>query len=261
MASLIQASGHDTVTLLFSSGVYYMFRASVLFIFMIVYFFLSILASTLSVPAGMVVPSLTIGGCLGRLLALFYNWSIKGPLGYAVVDPGPWAMVGAAAFWCGSARITVTIAIIILEITGDFRYIPPIAVAVMFAKLTGQFLTEGVYHMIIHLKGISFLEDIPSKAMDNKFVRDIMSAPVVTVMVKSRAGELRDILQSNTHNGFPVLCQDDKKRLCGLVLRKHLVELLWVPGINDDFLIDVSSVMNETPITVLKDYTLAQAFR
>ena len=33
-------------------------------------------------------------------------------------DPGTWAMLGAAAFWSGSGRVTVTIAVIMLEITG-----------------------------------------------------------------------------------------------------------------------------------------------
>lgn len=99
LASLIQSTGHDSVSLLFASGVYNAFQASTLIIFMLVYMFLSVLAASLSVPAGMVVPSLCIGGCLGRLVALFYNFAIKSPLGLVPVDPGPWAMVGAAAFW------------------------------------------------------------------------------------------------------------------------------------------------------------------
>lgn len=262
LASLVQTTGHEAVSLLFASGVYNVLRAPTIIIFMLVYMLLSVLAATLSVPAGMVVPSLTIGGCLGRLVALFYNYAIKNPLGLVPVDPGPWAMVGAAAFWCGSARITVTIAIIILEITGDFRYVPPIAVAVMFAKLSGQFFTDGVYHMIIHLKGISFLEDIPSKAMDGRFVVDIMTKPAVCVTEKSLISELRTMLLSNNHNGFPVVrASDGKIRLCGLVLRKHLVDILNRPGVTDSTLVELGEVMNETPITVLKEFTYAQAFR
>eukprot|EP00047_Mylnosiga_fluctuans_P023819 m.146616 g.146616 ORF g.146616 m.146616 type:complete len:292 (+) comp9698_c0_seq5:1590-2465(+) len=169
-------------------------------------------------------------------------------------------MVGAASFWCGSSRITVTIAIIILEITGDFRFLPPIAVAVMFARLTGQFLTDGVYHMIIHLKGISILEDIPSKVMDNKFVGDLMTKPVVCVPEKAVAREIKELIAAHAFNGFPVV-RSDGKRLAGLVIKSQLEALVFGPGVADDTVVDISKIMNETPVTVLKDFTMAQAFR
>jgi chloride channel 7 len=136
-------TGHEAVTLLFASGAYNMFRAKSVAIFGAVYFVLCAVAAGLSVPAGIFVPSMTIGACLGRLLAIFTNMYVKLPLGLTPIDPGPWAMIGAAAFLCGSARITVTMAIIILEITGDFRYVPGIAIAVVFAKMTGGFFTKS----------------------------------------------------------------------------------------------------------------------
>ena len=138
-----QVNGHEAVTLLFSSGAYNMFHAKTVAIFGVVYGVLAAITAGLSVPAGIFVPSMTIGACLGRLLAIFTNTYVKLPLGIPPIDPGPWATIGAAAFLCGSARITVTIAIIILEITGDFRYIPGIAIAVVFAKLTGGFFTKS----------------------------------------------------------------------------------------------------------------------
>ena len=147
-----QVNGHEAVTLLFSSGAYNMFHASSIAIFGVVFFVLTAVTTSLSLPAGIFVPSMCIGACVGRLLAIFTNTYVKIPLGLTPIDPGPWATIGAAAFMCGSARITVTIAIIILEITGDFRYIPGIAIAVVFAKMTGGFFTksalggEGGYH-------------------------------------------------------------------------------------------------------------------
>lgn len=44
---------------------------------------------------------------------------MKDNIGEHGADPGTWAMIGAAAFWSGSGRITVTIAVIMLEITGS----------------------------------------------------------------------------------------------------------------------------------------------
>lgn len=138
-----QINGHEAVTLLFSSGAYDVFHAKSIAIFGVVFFILTAITTSSALPAGIFVPSMSIGACLGRLLAIFTNTYIKSPLGLTPVDPGPWATIGAAAFMCGSARLTVTIAIIILEITGDFRYIPGIAIAVVFAKMTGGFFTKS----------------------------------------------------------------------------------------------------------------------
>eukprot|EP00047_Mylnosiga_fluctuans_P023816 m.146572 g.146572 ORF g.146572 m.146572 type:complete len:848 (+) comp9698_c0_seq1:187-2730(+) len=295
LASLFQVSSHEAVTLLFSSGAYDMFHARAIAIFGVVYFFICVVTVGTHVPAGLFVPSMTIGACLGRLLAIFTNTYVKTPLGLSTIDPGPWATVGAAAFLSGSARITVTVAVIILEITGDFRYIPGIAIAVVFAKMTGSFFTKSIYHMMIHLKNIPFLEDIPSSAMENVFVRDIMTSPVVALRSRETMTNLRRVLAGCGHNGFPVIrLEKDERfqrrhqpqphassaspvgpaspqadgdddacirvRLCGVILRKY-VERLVQKAPHDAVEIDMTSYMDETPVVVQPEFTMAQAFR
>eukprot|EP00047_Mylnosiga_fluctuans_P023820 m.146627 g.146627 ORF g.146627 m.146627 type:complete len:841 (+) comp9698_c0_seq6:54-2576(+) len=261
LSSLFQRNGHEAATLLFASGAYDMFHARAIAIFGVVYFFLCAITAGVAVPAGIFVPSMTIGACLGRLLAIFTNVWVKVPLGNAPVDPGPWAMIGAAAFLCGSARITVTMAIIILEITGDFRYVPGIAIAVVFAKMTGGFFTKSIYHMMIHLKDIPFLEDIPSSAMDNVFVRDIMATPVVTLRNHESMTNLRRILAGCKHNGFPIVREENGHiRLCGVILREFLARIVERAP-SDSVDVDVTAYMNETPFTVQPEFTMTQAFR
>jgi chloride channel 7 len=274
LASLLQISGENTVTQLFTTGSFNMFGIGTLLFFMLIYFFLAVITSSLSIPAGMVVPSLIIGGALGRVVAMIANMTIKVWLGDRFVDPGTWAMVGAAAFWCGSARITVTIAVIIMEITGDFRYIPAIAVAVMFAKLVGALLTDSVYHMTIHLKNIPFLEDIPAKAMDNKFVRDIMVSTefssIYHLSKNPSVQEVTDILDERTlrherkhhHNGFPIIDElRGQLRLVGFISREQLVQARKDQGKISTDNINLEKYMNETPVTVLPSFTVTQAFK
>jgi CBS domain-containing protein len=62
--------------------------------------------------------------------------------------------------------------------------------------------------MMIHLKDIPFLEDIPSGAMDNVFVRDIMTTPVIVLHHQESYTNIRRILQGCKHNGFPVVKAD-----------------------------------------------------
>ena len=263
MASLMQTSGKNMVSLLFANGMYDMLSLWALALFLVIYFLLAAITASLSVPAGMVVPSLIIGGCLGRIMAIIVNMSVKRWLGQVLVDPGTWAMVGAAAFWCGSARITVTIAVIIMEITGDFRFVPAIAMAVMFAKLTGQFLTDSVYHMMIHIKKIPFMEDIPARVMDDTFVFDIMvtADKVTSVPVFSENASLKGAL-STSHNGFPVTEEKGGKiRLVGLISREQILEALKSPEAHLGSTINLRDFMNETPVTVLPSFTMTQAFK
>ena len=74
----------------------------VLTVYIISTFFLSILAATLPVPTGVLIPSFKIGAAFGRMvgeaMALWYPHGIRyGPL-ISHICPGGYATVGAAAF-------------------------------------------------------------------------------------------------------------------------------------------------------------------
>ena len=61
--------------------------------------------------------------------------------------------------------------------------------------------------MMIHLKDIPFLEDIPGSAMDNVFVRDIMTTPVIVLHHHESYVNIKRILQGCKHNGYErVVC-------------------------------------------------------
>ena len=106
-----------------------------------------------SVPAGLVVPMLLIGGSMGRLFGLFaveskkiicdnyeewnpdkhsdlyywemiYRWVIKD---CSMPDPGTYAVVGMAAFMGGSGRIMVMLATVLLELTADAGMVRPLS--------------------------------------------------------------------------------------------------------------------------------------
>ena len=92
----------------------------------------------LKLPAGIYVPSMVVGGILGRIvghivqyLALTYpNSAILGqcdPLRSPeeCVVPGVYAMVAAGATMCGVTRLTVTLAVILFELTGSLEHVLP----------------------------------------------------------------------------------------------------------------------------------------
>lgn len=55
-------------------------------------------------------------------------------------------MIGAAAALGGVTRMTVSLVVIMFELTGGLNYIVPIMVAVMISKWVGDaFISDGMY--------------------------------------------------------------------------------------------------------------------
>jgi len=112
----------------------------------------------IKVPAGLFVPSLAMGAIAGRLLGIKVEgityalqqsnpnsdglWSCQ--IGKDCVMPGLYAMVGAAAVLGGVTRMTVSLVVIMFELTGSLEFIVPTMVAVMFAKVSGSGLCTNL---------------------------------------------------------------------------------------------------------------------
>jgi chloride channel 3/4/5 len=78
-------------------------------------------------------------------------------------------MVGAAAFLAGVSRMTVSLTVIMFELTGEVDYIPPFMIAILTAKWVADALSsEGVYDLAQTVLGHPFLD--PEHALN--VVRD-----------------------------------------------------------------------------------------
>ena len=73
------------------------------------------------------------------------------------MTPGLYAMVGAAAALGGVTRMTVSLVVIMFELTGSVNWIVPLMVTVMAAKWVGDSLAkQGVYDAHIALNGYPY---------------------------------------------------------------------------------------------------------
>merc|ERR1719316_1230186 len=84
-------------------------------------------------PAGLFVPSLYIGACLGRCMGAFVNQIVPHD-----VEPGVYSMVGAAAVLGGVSRMTISLVVIMMELTGGLDYVVPFMISVLCAKTVGD---------------------------------------------------------------------------------------------------------------------------
>ncbi|CAI4217994.1 unnamed protein product [Parascedosporium putredinis] len=140
----------------------------------------------LQIPAGIILPSMAIGALVGRAIGIVMEILVNSSRGSILWDscepdapcivPGTYALVGAAAALAGVTRLTVSIVVIMFELTGALTYVLPIMVAVMTAKWVGDaFSRKDIYESWIHFNEYPFLDN-----SDEIVVPDVPAAQIMT---------------------------------------------------------------------------------
>ncbi|KAG8803922.1 hypothetical protein FRB91_000664 [Serendipita sp. 411] len=237
----------------------------------------------IQVPAGIFLPSITIGATLGRAVGLImhsmhqrwpYLWifnTCPPEPGSRCIYPGFYSVVGAAAMLGGVTRMTVSLVAILFELTGALSHVLPIMISVIISKFIGDALgKEGIYAVWIQLRGYP--------AFPNQEFRDAgqkagsVMVPVdklVCVGAHSTLRGLEDVVDSHSYYGFPVL---NNGLLIGYVTRERLksaIAPLLAETQNDSdspctFLAqsdghrgaDLSDIVDESPMHVRKEMPL-----
>lgn len=113
---------------------------------------LTIITFGIKVPSGIIIPALDAGAFFGRLVGQL-------PFLSTTISPGIFAMVGAGAFLAGVSRMTISLAVIMFELTGELEFIVPNMIGIMVAKWVADALEkEGVYDLAQTVLGHPFLD-------------------------------------------------------------------------------------------------------
>ncbi|KAJ0301889.1 chloride channel [Colletotrichum fioriniae] len=199
-------------------------------------FFLATITFGLQLPAGIILPSMAIGALTGRAVGIVMEiWVTNHPTFFAFascepdvpcVTPGTYAIIGAAATLAGVTRMTVSIVVIMFELTGALTYVLPIMIAVMLSKWVGDaFSRKGIYEAWIHFNEYPFLDnseemvipDIPASQIMTR-IEDL----VVLTATGHTIGSLKNILDTHTYRGFPVISDPREAILLGYISRAEL---------------------------------------
>lgn len=192
----------------------------------------------MKVPCGLFIPSLCLGAIVGRIVGigvqqLAYNYphiwifGSECASGDECITPGLYAMVGAAAVLGGVTRMTVSLVVIMFELTGGVRYIVPLMAAAMASKWVGDALgRQGIYDAHINLNGYPFLdskEEFAHTALAADVMQPKRSEPLSVLTQDSMTVDDVEVLLKDTeHNGFPVVVSRESQYLVGFVLRRDL---------------------------------------
>lgn len=196
----------------------------------------------LTIPAGIILPSMAIGGLYGRavglsvevfqqaLPSLFIFGSCEPDV--PCVTPGTYAIVGAASALAGTTRMTVSIVVIMFELTGALTYVLPIMIAVMISKWIGDAISpRGIYESWIHFNGYPFLDN---RDDNGSSIPDVSAAHVMTRIEDLTAitstghtiESLRHLLAQHRFRGFPVIDNSRDALLLGYISRTELTYAL-----------------------------------
>lgn len=210
--------------------------------------FLTIITFGIKVPAGIYVPSMVVGGLMGRIVGHltqyvvlrapdFFLWSECQQSGdmESCVTPGVYALVAAGATMCGVTRLSVTLAVILFELTGSLDHVLPFSLGVLCAKWTADAVEPlSIYDLLTDMNSYPYLDNRSSPVFDSelgditpRFRRDKVIDITISPLVK--ASDLRSKLRrlqnlGELDGGLPIL-QD-----------KILVGLIQVPDL--EFVLD-----------------------
>eukprot|EP00271_Cylindrocystis_brebissonii_P004752 TRINITY_DN16591_c0_g1_i1.p1 TRINITY_DN16591_c0_g1~~TRINITY_DN16591_c0_g1_i1.p1 ORF type:complete len:534 (+),score=97.56 TRINITY_DN16591_c0_g1_i1:171-1604(+) len=224
LATIFFNTQDDAIRNLFSSKTVHEYNAHTLISFLVIFFALAVLTYGLAVPAGQFVPGIMIGATYGRIVGIL----LVKMYGRADIDEGTYALLGAASFLGGSMRMTVSLCVIMVEITDNLNMLPLIMLVLLISKAVGDCFNAGFYDVHCELRRLPILEAHPKRFMRNLSAKDAASTQVVHLARVERVGRIVEVLRSTSHNGFPVIetFPDGTTGFIGLLLRSHLLVLL-----------------------------------
>ncbi|KAJ9078026.1 glycerol ethanol, ferric requiring protein, variant 4 [Entomophthora muscae] len=189
------------------------------------------------VPTGIFIPSMAIGACFGRAVGIYVKsiyvnspgyWFFKAcPAAKPCIFPGTYAILGAAATLCGITRMTVSVVVIMFELTGATEFILPLMITVIVAKAVGDvFHHGGIADQAIKWKGFPFMENEASHFGALPVAQAMSKRPTCIPATGLKLNQLEKILRDNNFKGFPVIKRIRDHRLEGFISRESILKVL-----------------------------------
>ncbi|OSD04776.1 hypothetical protein PYCCODRAFT_1450809 [Trametes coccinea BRFM310] len=240
------------------------------------------------IPAGIFLPTIAIGACLGRAVGLITQaWYRAYPTAWIFsscppdptvrcISPGFYAVIGASAMLGGVTRMTISLVVILFELTGALSHVLPIMISVMVSKwVADAFGKDGIYSTWIAMRQYPWLPAREFRDKGQTAAHVMKAASNLVVIHDDGQGctirELDELIKRHAYHGFPVVYGD---QLLGFVLRDKLracIESLlaedsnvdrrctFVPpgrGSGDSSISNLSSLLEEAVLQLRKDVPL-----
>ncbi|KAK3504921.1 chloride channel [Neurospora crassa] len=161
---------------------------------------LTIITFGIKVPAGIYVPSMVVGGLMGRLIGHMVQWlvlafpdtamfsSCNKVSSVSCIQPGVYGLIAAGSTMCGVTRLSVTLAVILFELTGSLDYVLPFSLAILVAKWTADAIEPlSIYDLLTEMNSYPFL--------NNKH-KPVFTSELIDIVPRVRRERIIDISNS-----------------------------------------------------------------
>ena len=195
--------------------------------------FLVIISYGCKVPAGIFVPSMAIGASFGRTVGIIVQalheaspnsvFFMSCKPDEPCITPGTYAFLGAAAALSGIMHITISVVVIMFELTGALTYILPTMIVVGVTKAVSELFGKGgIADRMIWFSGMPFLDN----KEEHNFgvpVSQVMHTSVVSLPVRGlKLTDVEQLVADDKYQGFPIVEDSDSKILVGYIGKTEL---------------------------------------
>ncbi|KAH6635131.1 chloride channel [Chaetomium sp. MPI-SDFR-AT-0129] len=195
--------------------------------------FFVIISYGCKVPAGIFVPSMAVGASFGRTVGIIVQaiheanpksvfFSSCAP-DVPCITPGTYAFLGAAAALSGIMHLTVSVVVIMFELTGALTYILPTMIVVGVTKAVSDLFGKGgIADRMIWFSGMPFLDHKEEHnfgvSVSQAMISDVISIPATGMTLKT----VERLLLKDNYQGFPIVEDDTSRILIGYIGRTEL---------------------------------------
>jgi chloride channel 3/4/5 len=195
--------------------------------------FLVIISYGCKVPAGIFVPSMAIGASFGRMIGVLVealHEAFPDATYFAActpdapcITPGTYAFLGAGAALSGIMHLTVSVVVIMFELTGALTYILPTMIVVGITKAVSErFGKGGIADRMIWFNGFPFLDGKEDHTFGVLVSTTMTPKPQALTVTGLTVAKVERILKETTYQGFPIVEDEETHILLGYIGRTEL---------------------------------------
>eukprot|EP00931_Biecheleriopsis_adriatica_P078252 TRINITY_DN51707_c0_g1_i1.p1 TRINITY_DN51707_c0_g1~~TRINITY_DN51707_c0_g1_i1.p1 ORF type:complete len:738 (+),score=122.20 TRINITY_DN51707_c0_g1_i1:84-2297(+) len=195
-------------------------------------------------PAGLFIPSLYTGAAIGRVIGMLVSYlHITYGVFPHVSRHGVYAMIGAASVLGGVCRVTISLVVIMFELTDGIQMIVPFMFACFTAKWVGDYFCPGIYDYMIMVRKYPFLHE-PSEETRDITAGEIMDGVIDCIHPEcGTVGSFVKFLQNAKYGGYPLTVSPKEPMLLGYLVTGFVLDYLEEKLETDESITDTTPVV------------------
>jgi CIC family chloride channel protein len=204
---------------------------------------------------GVFAPSLFLGAMTGGFVGTF----IHSFMPTLTASSGAYALVAMGAVVAAATHAPITAIIIIFELTGDYRIIPPLMTACVISTLVATKLRrDSIYTLKLRLRGLDPFKKEEANVLKGLFVRDVIDREPEVIPESTNFMQMLDLVVSSTHSEFFVV--DNNGSFLGSVSLAKLRTLIFQRDTLSDVVV-ARDVLEESVPRITEDDDLDVVMR